>query len=114
MVKGIAVLKRKPGLSQEEFIRHYEEIHVPLVLKHLPSIKRYVRNYVISTVVAPRGVEELEFDCITEQWFDDMQGFQAMMDFAASEPGRVIRDDEKNFLDRKRTVYVLVEETVSK
>jgi hypothetical protein len=67
MVKGIAMLKRKPGLTQEEFIKHYEEVHVPLVLKHLPSIKRYVRNYVISTVVTPPGLEELEFDCITEQ-----------------------------------------------
>jgi hypothetical protein len=43
-----------------------------------------------------------------------MQGFQAMMDFAASESGRVIRDDEKSFLDRKKTTYVLVEETASK
>jgi uncharacterized protein (TIGR02118 family) len=114
MVKGIAMLKRKPGLTQEEFIKHYEEVHVPLVLKHLTSIKRYVRNYVISTVVTPPGLEELEFDCITEQWFDDMQGFQAMMDFAASESGRVIRDDERSFLDRKKTTYVLVEETASK
>jgi len=113
MVKGIAVLKRKPGLSQEEFHKHYEEVHVPLVLKHLPTIKRYVRNYITSTIVPP-GVKELEFDCITEQWFDDMEGFQAMMDFAASEAGHVIRDDEKSFLDRKKTVYVLVEETVSK
>lgn len=114
MVKGIAVLKRKPGLSREEFHQHYEEVHVPLVSKHIPTIKRYVRNYVVSSVVPKSDVEELEFDCITEQWFDDMEGFQAMMDFAASEAGCVIRDDEKSFLDRKKTVYVLVEETFSK
>jgi len=36
MVKTIALIKRKPGLSREEFIRHYEEVHAPLALKHVP------------------------------------------------------------------------------
>ena len=60
MIKAISLLKRKPGISLEEFSKHYEEVHVPLAMRHFP-FKRYARNYVASP-----GAEELGFDCITE------------------------------------------------
>jgi len=112
MVKGIALLKRKPGLSPEEFRKHYEGSHAPLALKLVPTIRKYVRNYVTTTAFPP-GAEEPEYDCITEQWFDDMEGFQAMMDTAGTEDGRVIAEDEEKFLDRTKTVYILVKEVES-
>ena len=112
MVKGIALLKRKPGLSVEEFRKHYEGSHALLALKLVPTIRKYARNYV-TTIAFPSGAGEPEFDCITEQWFDDMEGFQAMRDIAASEAGRAISEDEKKFLDRTKTVYLLVEEVES-
>jgi hypothetical protein len=43
-----------------------------------------------------------------------MEGFRAMVDASAGEAGRVIRDDEKEFLDRTKTVYLIVEEVASK
>ena len=55
MVKVMFLVKSKPGLSREEFCRHYEEAHVPLALKYFPTFKRYVRNYVITTP----GIEDL-------------------------------------------------------
>jgi uncharacterized protein (TIGR02118 family) len=76
MIKSITLIKRKPGLSREEFIKYYEEVHVPLSLKHFPTFRRYVRNY----VVAPFGTEEPDFDCIMEVWFDDAEGAQAVSD----------------------------------
>ena len=112
MVKGIALLKSKPGLSPAEFRKHYEEVHAPLALSLFPTIRKYVRNY-ITTIAFPAGAAELDFDCITEQWFDNMKGFQAMMDAGAGEAGRAIGDDEKKFLDRTKTIYLLVEEVAS-
>lgn len=56
MAKGIAIFERKPDMSREDFHKHYEEVHVPLVSKHIPTIKRYVRNYVVSSVVPFSGV----------------------------------------------------------
>lgn len=109
MVKGIALVKRKPGLSLEEFRDHYEQVHAPLARSLFPSLKRYVRNYVTATPFSA-GDEESQFDCITEQWFEDMQGFQAMVNEFAGESGRAIREDEKKFLDRAKTIYLLVEE----
>jgi len=112
MIKAIALIKRKPGLSREEFVKHYEEVHAVLARKHFPTLKRYVRNHV-TTVVAPPGDEEPPFDCITEECFDDMEGLQAVFDFWMSEAGKVIRDDEDSFMDTSKLVFLLVEEKVS-
>ena len=110
MVKVMALVRRKPGLSPEEFLNHYEEVHAPLALKHFPTFKRYVRNHVIT----PPDAEEPEFNCITEIWFADMEGFNAMGHFWASDAGKVIRDDEDRFIDGRKSLLFLVDEKVSK
>ena len=110
MVKAIALIKRKSGLSREEFVEHYEEVHAPLILRLLTTVKRYARNHII----VPAGAEEPEFDCVTELWYDDMEGYKAMGEFWSSEAGKAIRDDEDSFLDRSKLQFFLVEEKVSK
>ena len=119
MLKSITLIKRKPGLSREEFIKHYEEVHVPLSLKHFPTFRRYVRNY----VVAPFGTEEPDFDCIMEVWFDDVEGAQAVSDALGgynalggyeTELGQIFREDEEKFMDRGSRIAFLVDERVSK
>jgi uncharacterized protein (TIGR02118 family) len=110
VVKEILLIKRREGLSREEFSQQYEEVHAPLILKHCPTIKRYVRNYVASTL----GAEEPDFDCITEVWYEDMEGFRALGKFYNSESGKVIRDSEESFMNRSKLVVLLVDEKVSK
>ncbi len=112
MVKGIVLVKRKPGLTPAEFRQHYEEVHVPLTLSLFPTIRKYVRNYV-ATIAFPASVEEPEFDCITELWFDDMEDFQAMMDETGGGAVRAMAHSQKVFLDAAKTVYFLVEEVES-
>src|SRR3546814_15184853 len=78
MVKLVALLKAKEGLSQEEFENYYEKYHVPLVLKHLPQIAHYRRNYVVpDTLLRPQHMSSEapppEFNVITEAWFEDME-----------------------------------------
>jgi len=108
MIKAVSLIKRKQGLSREEFIRHYEEVHVPLALQHFP-FQRYVRNYII----IPPGSEEPDFDCITEVWFGSMEDCQAAAEFSASAAYKVISDDEEKFMDRDKIVAFLVEEHVT-
>jgi uncharacterized protein (TIGR02118 family) len=105
MIKGMSLVKRKPGLTQEEFSRHYEEVHVPLALNHF-RFKRYVRNYVIKLPDA----DEPEFDCITEVWFETAEDCQAAAEFSVSEAYKVIAEDEEKFMDRSKIVAFLVEE----
>jgi uncharacterized protein (TIGR02118 family) len=113
MIKAIALLRRKPGLSTEQFRKHYEEVHAPLAKRLFPFMRKYVRNYVTAAPFAPAG-EEPKFDCITEEWFDDMEAIQTMMGIYTSEAGRPIREDEKSLFDMTRLEYLFVEEVASR
>ena len=106
MIKAMSFVSRKPGLSREEFIEHYEQVHSPLALKHFP-FQRYVRNYVMP------GTEDLGFDCITEVWFETMEDCVAAAEFSVSEDYKIISEDEERFMDRDKIVAFLVEENAS-
>lgn len=45
MYKIISVLARKPDESVEEFVKHWEEVHAPLV-KNVPGVVRYTLSIV--------------------------------------------------------------------
>jgi uncharacterized protein (TIGR02118 family) len=112
MFKVIALLRRKSGISRDEFIRHYETSHVPLALRVFPMIARYQRNYVDITdaIIAPETFPP-DFDSITELWFETKADYQAML-AANADPdiGNQIAQDEEMFLDRGKTRLFIVEE----
>jgi len=115
MVKAMFLLKRKPGLTPAEFRQQYEEVHAPLALSLFPNLRRYVRNY-IATNVMPADVEEPDFDCITEIWFDnDVEGIQTMIDAMTGrgEPSQALGHSGKVFLDAIKVVCLIVEEVES-
>ena len=109
MVKEMVMLKKKEDISREDFVRKYEEELVPLILKLCPSIKKYARNYVRTTLAAP-DPKALPFDRITEVWYEDMEAFKAFAQLAMSEKGKAIFDLEGTFMDTSKTVAVLVKE----
>ena len=109
MVKEMVMLKKKEGISREDFVHKYEEELVPLILKLCPSIKKYARNYVRTPLTAP-DPKALSFDCITEVWYENMEAFKAFAQLAMSEKGKVIFDLEGTFMDTSKTVAVLVRE----
>lgn len=107
MLKAIVLLKRKPGLTPEEFRDHYENRHVPLVRRTLTTIGRYTRNY-LDTQSLSAGREEGAsggpvpyFDVITEVWFADQAAYDGFVE-ALSDPAvsETLREDEERFLDR--------------
>ena len=106
MLKVIALIKRRAELSRAEFRRHYEDIHVPLALRHLNQMSRYVRNH----VTAERAPGPAGFDCLTEFWYPDqaaLQGVLAYLQSAAAEP---IRRDELSFMAKQENVFFPVDE----
>lgn len=45
MIKAVALLARKPGLSHADFVAYYEDNHSKLIRRLLPQIREYRRNY---------------------------------------------------------------------
>jgi len=117
MFKVMMLLKRKPGLSLEEFIERYEGEHVPLAEKFATRITHYSRHYLYpgSHVIHGDEVAEPEYDVITELWYDDREAFLEQQESLRSRPeaiAAVIADEEEVF-DRTKSRTVFVEDRVS-
>lgn len=110
MVKLFEILKRREGLTLEEFSRYWREQHAPLVLKTLPEFKRYVQNHALRL---PGGGEP-QIDGVVELWFDDLESQRACARWYLSEEGRAMREDEARFVDGSKTIFFVCEEVVIK
>lgn len=111
-IKVIAMLARKPGLTDEEFVRYYETRHAPLILSIAPQIRDYRRNYLRreGAILAERA-RAPDFDVVTELWFDDQRAFDAAMAaFTEPENAARIARDEENVFDRGRTMFFVATE----
>jgi len=112
MIKLVGMLKRKPGMTSEEFHRYWRERHAPFV-QTIPEFTRYVRKYVQSHATADQATvpgtnSAPPFDGLAEIWFDSIDDVRN----AFSEPRYVseIRADELKFLDLPNCLSVIVEE----
>lgn len=111
-VKAIALLRRKPGISREQFVRHYETSHVPLMMGLLRGVTDYRRNYVdeANMVAGPDGALP-DYDSVTELWFVDRAAFDDSMRIMIDPArGPLVAADEEHFIDRPATRMFLVEE----
>jgi len=95
MLKVLLFMKKKAGLTDEQFRHHYETSHAPLAEKYLGRyMAEYRRNYrsggsdagLPGSASAFEGsAGEAPFDVITEIWFHDRENFEAMW-VAARQP----------------------------
>lgn len=91
-VKMVYPVVRKEGITREQFAEHWLQKHVPLVLKYMNGISRYVTNVVVRRVgKAP------EIDGIVELTFfnpDDLKGPR----YSAPEAEALMSNDVAQFL----------------
>ena len=110
MIQLVTMLKRKPGTTHEEFLRHWRDVHGPLV-KRL-SCARYVRRYEQhASVWPPAGstMSEPIYDGVTIQWFDSADDFHAHV----MEPDQAeLMADVANFLDLDALHWTICEPPV--
>lgn len=114
MYKLIALLKRRPGMTLEEFRDYYETTHSKFAdaLKGGKAV-RYVRRYFTPLPHPVTGLleQEPEFDAMNEMWFEDEAQFlRAMELFNEPSLGNAIRDDEPNLFDVARIRHFIVDE----
>ena len=110
MIKVMLFVKRKPGLTPDEFRARYENGHVPLAIIELPHLRRYQRNYAKLSPDLP----EPDFDVVTEFWFDNKEGWKATVAHVLDPvAGKTLADDEAEFMDRATMRFVMVDETIA-
>lgn len=115
MFKNIALLKRKPGMSREDFIAYYENNHAPLIISLMPEILRYQRNFLVegNRYIFDKAAA-IDFDVVTEIWLKDRASYERFAaENAKPDVAAKIAADEENFLDRPYTRMFTVEEKFS-
>jgi len=97
-IKRASLLQRKPGISHENFVRHWVEVHAPMA-RACPGIARYTLTIVKSAStradVAPFDVQ---VDGIAEMWFKSEADFNA---YSTSPATKRLRDDGATFIGRE-------------
>jgi hypothetical protein len=110
--KLVIFMKRRPGLTLEQFRDHYENVHVKLCERYMAGVTHYVRRYIQPLPDPVTGmVSEMEYDVVTETWFEDRAVFDAVLAAAAGDsmPADVVRDEEQLF-DRAKSRFTTVVE----
>jgi hypothetical protein len=117
MIKMVTLLKRKPGMSMDEFINYYETKHSKIGEKYLsPYAVRYVRRYFrpLPEAIIPTPMEQY-YDVVMEIWFPDYSALSATFEVLMKpEVQKEIIEDESKLFDRTRIHVYLVEEYESK
>jgi len=116
MVKLSVLIKRKRGMTAEEFHRYWKEKHGPLAMG-VEDFTRHIRKYVQCHQLPPEALRHMDhgpasqFDGIVELWADSVDELERAFD----SPGykNVIQPDESNFCD-KDVVVMVTDETLVK
>jgi hypothetical protein len=118
MVKLIFLLKRKPGISKEQFREHYENTHVLLAHKYIGHLlTAYRRFFPTFATLNPSNQPasgpvpiEFEYDAITEmEVADEAAVMEVQRIFNDPEISPILAEDERKFLDRESTVMLVVD-----
>ena len=76
MIKSISLLTRKAGLSHEEFVKHWLEVHAPLA-HAVPGLRRYVQSHIVDERTRPDiPSTDVDVDGIAETWYDDLAAME--------------------------------------
>jgi uncharacterized protein (TIGR02118 family) len=108
MVKLFAVLRRRQGMTTEEFVEHWRDRHGPLIASE-PTLARHIVRYEQHVRHRPDALSGNEgIDGVAVQWFDSIDGFVGFM----SEPAyaELVAPDEQRFLDMERIEFIITEE----
>jgi len=104
MLKFIVVLRRKEGLTPEQFRSYFIEVH-QLLAQKIPGLRRYKQNFVLPDPKRERPA----WDCVVELYFDNREAMEAAW---ASPEGQTATVDLEVFADLSRTAWSVVEERI--
>lgn len=117
MLKLVFCLRRLPHLDRAQFQDHWRNVHGPLVRRHAAALRivRYVQAHSLPDAASlglgrARGAPE-PFDGVAELWYAGEEDLRAAgRDPAGREAGRILLEDERNFIDHARSPIWLARE----
>lgn len=108
MVKMFAFIRRRDGLSVEDFRDHWRNVHGPLI-RDTPELARHVVRYEQHPRHRDDALSGTEgVDGVAVQWFDSIDDFVGFI----TEPGyqELIAPDERRFLDTASIEFLITDE----
>lgn len=112
MIKMLAAVRRKPGMTRAEFLKYIEHQHGNIARVKPLSVKRYVQNHVIDCAFGVDSdvtyTKNFHRDSITELFFDDMSGL--IHTFSDPYTQQTVGPDAKNFADLSNQAAQLMDE----
>jgi uncharacterized protein (TIGR02118 family) len=105
MIKVVYCVTKKPGLSDKEFFRYWEEIHGPIGAR-IPGLRKLVQSH---RLTLPGDKYQPDYDGMAELWFDNVEALVASRE---SPEWRASSEDEANFIDPNKVAYFVSEERV--
>jgi len=97
------LLKRKAGMTFDEFRAHYEANHAKLGEKYFGHLFHSYRRHYIPEGMRFSDGETIEnsYDCLTELVFREEGGYAELKRIAGDpEIHQILKEDEAKFLDR--------------
>jgi uncharacterized protein (TIGR02118 family) len=102
MTKVMFLLAKRPGMSRDEFQRHWRTTHAPLVTE-LPGILRQVLCHTQSDDT----LDASGYDGIAEHWYADTDAVRVML---ASKEFQTALADGEHFLAMDRVQMLVADE----
>src|SRR3954447_13094333 len=118
-MKVIYCLRRLPALSHQDFLRHWFEVHAPLVRAHRRDLRisQYVQVHtdygpLLAKLRAFRGSPE-PYDGVAEIWYESREALETLgRDPEARGASRKLLEVERKFVDSARSPIWIGEERV--
>lgn len=113
MFKMVGLLKRRPGMSAQEFRDYYESKHRVIGEKYLAGYAVYYKRRFLQGFADPiTGAEvEQDFDVLLEIGYKDEAAFAKANESFAQEPAvSEIAEDEEKLFDREKSRFFFVRE----
>jgi uncharacterized protein (TIGR02118 family) len=98
MIKRVSFLRRKEGLSRDEFFAHWTGPHADIV-KQMPGVRGLRFGKVQSWTP-----EEAAWDGVGEVWFDSIEAAQKA--FATEPYHSMLVEDRKKFMREAQSCFV--------
>ena len=110
MIKLVMMMKRRAGMTFDEFVQYYETKHRLIGVKYNKGARRYTRRYLRKLENPAFGeLPDPEYDVLTEIWYDDQAALDAgLAQITAPEAGKVIAEDSARLFDGNAKVHMFV------